>query len=275
MSETFPDRLYVPTADPIEERARRSRSILYDEERSVPDVWSERRADEEFTAELRARVRGDRDAVVITWGEPGTGKSTFVLDRARKVDPTFTPETLPDRVAFRADQIPGLYENTPRYGVAWIDEAGSAGLLSTEPAFSPRQRAIVEMVNLIRFKNVVLFVVIPDPDNLTKSFRVRRADYRVETQKEGVDEAPFAYMGRKVVRRHFLMADSKWLGFSDEEHGVALRWPEYRNSPDPTLRAYWDAYFPLKTRFADKRIPEIRRMLERSRRREEGVEDDG
>lgn len=266
--------LYAPTADKGEERLRRARETLYGEPRVVPEVWDAAKADAAFTDELRARVRNDKDAVVLVWGEPGSGKSTFVMDRARKVDTTFTVRSLAERVAFRAEQVPTLYDATPRYGVAWIDEAASSGLLSTEPAFSPRQRALVELINIIRAKNVVLFVVIPSPDDLAKSFRVRRADYRVECQPLVEGEPAEAIWGRRVRRRHFFMADGRWLGFSDEEHGIPLTWPEYRASPDPTLRSFWDAYEPLKRAFLDERPREIGTMLARRRAKELGAEDD-
>lgn len=260
--------LYAPTASPREERLRRVRSIGYGEARLSPDVWTPERADEEFTEELRARVRRDKDAVVIVWGEPGSGKSTFIMDRMRKVDPHFTPACLPTRVAFRNEQVPALYDAAPRYGAAWIDEAASVGLLASEPAASIRQRLLVEMINIIRAKNVVLFLAIPSPDDLAKSFRVRRADYRVECQPLVEGEPAVAFLGRRVTRRHFFLADSRWLGFSDDEHQVPLSWPEYRNSPDPVLRSYWDAYWPLKESFLHERPREIGAILKKVSERE-------
>lgn len=261
--------LHVARADATEERLRNADAYLYGEEREDPDIWSAAKVDALFVEEIRARVRRDKDAFILVWGDPGSGKSTFVLDHARKIDPTFTPETLPSRVAFYADEVATLYDTTPRYGAAWIDEAGSAGLLSTEPASSFRQRSLVELINIIRAKNVVLFCVIPSPDNLAKSVRVRRADYRVECQPLVEGEPAVAYLGRKVVRRHFFVVDSNWLGFSDDEHGVPLTWPDYRTNPDPTLRAYWDAYRPLKEAFMENRTKGIERGLKALRRREE------
>lgn len=246
-------RLAVPTASPREERLRHIRATLYDEETPIPTAHSSNELDAAFTDELKARVRDDRDAVVLVWGEAGSGKSTFVLDRARKVDDTFTPATLPQRVAFRAHQVPAVYRATPKFGVAWIDEAASAGLLSTESPFSVRQRSLVELVNIIRADNKILFVVIPSPDDLAKSFRARRADYRVETYIDDAGESGHAWLGRRVRGRHFLLADSRWLGFSDDERGVPLTWPEYRGSSDPVARALWDVYWPLKRAHMDDR----------------------
>ncbi|MCI4320524.1 MAG: hypothetical protein L3K23_10435 [Thermoplasmata archaeon] len=264
--------LYVPTADGPSQRLRASRAVLYDEPLRATEGWSVEQADALMTSELRSRVRRDKDAVVLVWGEPGSGKSTFVMDRARKVDETFTHDTLADRCAMLAEEVPTLFETTPRYGAAWIDEAASSGLLSTEPAFSVRQRSLVELINIIRAKNVVLFVVIPSPDDLAKSFRVRRADYRVECQPLVEGQPALAYWGRKVPRRHFFMADSKWLGFSDEEHGVPLTWPDYRTSADPEARACWDAYWPLKETHMNRRVREMAVSL--TKLRKDGEDDE-
>lgn len=265
-------RLAIPTASPREERVRHIRATLYDEEAPIPDAHSSRELDDAFTDELKTRVRNDRDAVVLVWGEAGSGKSTFVLDRARKVDETFNAATLPQRVAFRAWQVPGIYRATPRYGACFIDEAASAGLLSTESPFSKRQRGLVELINIIRADNKVLFVLIPSPDDLAKSYRARRADYRVETYIDELGEAGHAWLGRRVRGRHFFLADARWLGFSDDERGVPLTWPEYRGSKDPEARALWDAYWPLKKAHMNDRNQGIERTLKNA---DEEDTDDG
>lgn len=260
--------VYVPTDDPSERSLRDAREALYGRERTDEAVWTVESIKDYWVGEWLARVHADADAVVLTWGPPGSGKSTCQLDMARRLDPTFTPATLAERVAFRANHLPTLYKRTPRFGACIVDEAVSAGLLSTEH-FTPDQRDLVELINLIRAKNVVLFIALPDPSDLAKSFRARRADYRIEVEKEGTDDAPVGHVGRRVRGRKFFLDEGKWLGFSDDRDANPLRWNRYSDSSDPTERALWAAYLPLKMKYLDDRVRSIEtRMRARADARE-------
>lgn len=267
------ESIYVGRAHEAEERHRRAESALYDLERIQADVWPSDRIKGFWVDELRARVRRDKDAVVLVWGEPGSGKSTCVMDMARRVDPTFTPDTLSDRAAFKPRDVPRIYQTTPQYGAAWIDEAVSSGLLATD-TLSGDQKDLVELINVIRAKNVVLFVVVPDPGDLAKSFRARRADYRIECQPLVEGSPAAAFVGRRVRQRKFNLDDGKWLGFRDDPTANPITWNEYRTSSVPIERALWDAYRPLKYGFLDDKATEIGdRMDTRAARRTKKGED--
>jgi len=255
---------YAGTASPTEERHRRAEAIGYGRDRTAFDVHTTDTIRAYWAAEIRGRLRRDKDAVMLWWGPPGCGKSTGVMDLMRAVDETFTPDVLRQRVAFHAADVPLLYD-TPRYGAAWIDEGGSAGLLATDTRTGD-QRDLVELVNIIRAKNVFLNVVIPDPGDLAKSFRARRADYRVECEELVEGMPAVAHVARRVRVRRFFMDDGRWLGFSDDPRANPYSWPEYRDSPDPTRRAFWAAYQPLKMKFLGERT---RTLAARMRAREE------
>ena len=264
--------IYVPTASREEKALRAARDALYGREREETVVWTDAAVHDFWATEFRERVRADGDAVVLTWGPAGSGKSTCQMDVARRVDPTFTPLTLPDRVAFRAEHVPTLYQRTPRYGAAIIDEAVSSGLMATDH-FTQDQKDLVELVNLIRAKNVVLFIALPDPSDLAKSFRARRADYRIEVVKEFFDDVPEAHVGRRVRNRKFFLDEGRWLGFSDDPDANPYRWNNYATSPDPVERELWDTYRPLKLRYLDDRVEAVAtdmraRADARSRKRE-------
>lgn len=248
-----PVGIYVGRAG--EEPRRAAERMLYGEERGQMEVWTPDRIDAFWTEEFRQRLRRDQDCVVLVWGAPGIGKSSFIIDRLRKLDPSFTPATLPDRVCFKTSQITDRYERVPRYGGFWVDEALSAGLLATDTA-TGEQADLVEAVNATRALNLALFIAMPNPSDLAKSFRARRADYRFDLIREASGK-PIAYGGRKPEHRKFKSEDSRWLGFSDEPRANPVRWPDLQNSADPAERALWDAYYPLKMRWLRSRLAEI------------------
>lgn len=257
------DSLYVPTAAPREEARRRTEAALYGREREVPTVLTDADVRDYWVGEFRERVRADKDCVVLATGPAGSGKSTSVLDLAWRIDPTFTPGTLAERVAFRPEHIPTIYKRTPPYGVAWVDEAVTAGLLATD-TFSPDQKDLVQLVNIIRAHNVVLFLVVPYLSDLAKSMRARRADYRIEvTPAEDTETGrPEAHVGRKVRGRQFFLDDGRWLGFHDDDTANPLRWPDYRSSSDARERAFWAAYYPLKLRYLDDAVDAIEARMD-------------
>lgn len=266
---TDPRHFFHGTTDWREEVRRRARAILLGYERDRPDVWTDERINEFWDDEIRARLRSDQDCVIVAWGPPGSGKSNCVLDRARRIDPTFTSETLTERVAFKAEQVPDLYDTTPRYGACVIDEAASAGLLAMDSPFGV-QRDLVELINIIRARNVALFVVIPDPAELAKSFRARRADYRIEVVQVD-DERREGWVGRRVRGRKYYMDDGRWLGFDDEKVANPITWTNWRTSDNEELRRMWNIYYPLKMENLGNVVSKVRNaMRARAERREKG-----
>lgn len=260
----------MPRASEREERRRRTEARLYGRERGEIVVRTPASIRDYWVGYLRETVRADRDAVVLYVGKAGSGKSTGIMDLAWRIDPTFTPETMEQRVAFRPRHVATIYSTVPRYGVGWIDEAVSSGLMATDH-FSADQKDLVELINNIRAKNAVLFVALPHLSDLALSFRARRADLRIEvTPKDETDSGePEAHVGRRPSGRQFFREDEKWFGFMDDPDENPLRWDEYRGSSDPWARALWDAYYPLKMRYLDKTVERIGdRMDARERARE-------
>jgi len=268
--------VYVPRASDGEESRRSTEALLYGFDRTKPVVWTDAAVRDYWVAEWRERVRADQDAVILVWGKAGSGKSTCVLDLAWRIDPTFTPQSLEERIAFRPAHVARIYRTTPVYGVGWVDEAVTSGLLSTD-TFSKDQKNIVELVNIIRAQNVVLFVVMPDPSELAKSMRARRADYRIDVLAgdQVGSPHPVGHVGRRVYGRKFFLDDGRWLGFSDDSQANPLRWPDYRTSDEPQHRALWDAYYPLKRRYMKTRVASIEEeMTAREKRRPAHDEDE-
>lgn len=271
MNSVVPTGLYSGPLGRTDRAVADAERILYDEAEGNAEVWTPVRVEEFWRTEIRARLRRDKDVVFLTWGGPGSGKSTANLYLMSLIDETFTPKTLPDRIAFRPGHVPKLYETTPRYGCASIDEAVSSGLMATDH-FSKEQKELVELINLIRAKNVALFIAIPDAGDLAKSFRARRADYRMDIEE--TPKGPVGWIGRRVRGRKFFLDDGSWLGFSDDKNANPFTWPNLRTTGDPKLRALWDAYLPLKEFNMNQRVTQLSKRMNRKDRKS-SRQDDG
>ncbi len=268
--------LHGASAQPRHETRRVSFSILDARGRMSGDVLTPEEIDAHYTEEFHDRLHSDKDVVVLVHGPPGSGKSTLILDRMHKLDvmeygkPTeIVPALLASHIAFKPYQVPSCYRETPRYSTFSIDEAATAALMATG-TFDPDQKDLVELINIVRAKNVALFIAIPDPSDLAKSFRARRADYRMEIPDYPQGDTNSCFVGQKVKGRKFFLDDGRWLGFSDDDTYNPITFHDYRTSSDPFRRALWDAYRPLKMANLENTVDDIEvKMRLREKGREE------
>lgn len=245
--------LYAPTFSDGEMLRARARRLLYGVESPEAMALTADEIVEAWVAEWRARAMADKDIVVMVTGPPGSGKSTLVLRLARAYDPGFGVTNLKDRVAFSADDVFRIYETCGRGDAASIDEAASAKLLATE-TFDPVQKMLVEAINIIRSRNVLLFILMPDAADLAKAFRGRRADYHIQVaDRDETDSENYATVGRRVRRPRYRIDDGSWLGFSDDATYNPLTFRSLDGDP------LWAAYLPLKRENQARRIAEMRR----------------
>lgn len=267
--------LHIGSANDRNELRRQTFATLENRPRLSGSVLTPLEIREYWTDEWHERLHSDKDVVVMCHGPPGVGKSTAILDQMHNLDvreygkPTeITPKLLASHIAFKPWQVATCYRETPQFSCFSIDEAATTALLATG-TFNADQIDLVQLINIVRAKNTALFLAIPDPSDLAKSFRARRADYRMEIPNDPVGSINSFYVGQKVRGRKFFLDDGRWLGFSDDETYNPVEFHDYRTSADTFERALWDAYRPLKMANLDDTVDIIEaRMRDREAGRE-------
>lgn len=81
------------------------------------------------------------DLVISVFGNERTGKSTFAVNLAKALDPTFNAATLKKRTALTFEDFTKIGPNASPYQVVWWDEAGS---FSKRDSYGGLNRALLE-----------------------------------------------------------------------------------------------------------------------------------
>lgn len=105
---------------------------------------------------LMENVRKDYDAFIIVSGREGCGKTTLANQLALFVDPTYNI----DRCVFTAEQFLDAVENAERYQAIVFDE--TMGYLSSRGSMSKFNRTLIKVMSEMRFKNLFVFLCIPN-----------------------------------------------------------------------------------------------------------------
>lgn len=110
----------------------------------------------------RKIVKKDWDMVFVYDGYEGTGKSVKCMQDAYYCDPTLTL----DRITFNPDDFKKAVMSANKYEAVVLDEA--YGGLSSRGAMSGINKAITQMLTVIRAKNLFIFIVLPTFFDLDK-----------------------------------------------------------------------------------------------------------
>ena len=107
-------------------------------------------------------VKKDWDMVFVYDGYEGTGKSVKMMQDAFYCDPTLTL----NRITFNPKDFKEAVKKAKKYQAVCLDEA--YGGLSSKGAMSAINKAIVQMLTVIREKNLFIFIVLPTFFDLQK-----------------------------------------------------------------------------------------------------------
>lgn len=125
----------------------------------------------------------NNNIIILIDGPTGVGKSYLALRIAEKVDPTFTRETLKDRLVNKPEKFAELItnENKIHKGNAIIlDEAGTA--MAASDWQSVNARAMHKIMQVFRYKNLVTIITVPHIGFITKGAR-HMLDYKISVKK--------------------------------------------------------------------------------------------
>ena len=119
---------------------------------------------------LKETIKKDWDMIFIVDGYEGSGKSVFTAQVAYYCDPTFNL----DRIVFNPDNFKEVIMAAEPFQAIVYDEA--YGGLSSKSALSKVNKSIVQMLTVIRQRNLFVFIVLPtffDVDKYVALWRSR------------------------------------------------------------------------------------------------------
>jgi len=114
-------------------------------------------------------IKKDWDMVFVYDGMEGSGKSVKCMQDAFYCDPTLTV----DRITFNPEDFEEAIMKASKYQAVVLDEA--YGGLSSRGAMSSVNKKIVQMLTVIREKNLFVFIVLPSFFDLDKYAAIWRS----------------------------------------------------------------------------------------------------
>lgn len=137
----------------------------------------------------------DWDYVAIVAGNPGVGKSNFAQNCARFCCDWFNE----DYIAFTADEFIEITNDCPKNSAVVLDESFAS--LNTGVSRSSDFLKIINHLQLIRQKNLYIFLCLPNFFDLAKGISIYRSHHLFVcySQKFG-DRGTFAAYGRSKKR---------------------------------------------------------------------------
>jgi hypothetical protein len=103
----------------------------------------------------RVVIKENDDRVYVVVGQEGSGKSTFVFEQAKFIDPTFDMH----RICFTADQFLEQIQTAPKGTVVVFDEAFRG--FSSKASQSKVNKILVQAMMEVRRRNLIIFIIIP------------------------------------------------------------------------------------------------------------------
>jgi hypothetical protein len=112
--------------------------------------------------QLKETIKKDWDMIFVVDGYEGSGKSVMAMQLASYCDETFNL----DRIVFNPDDFKKVIMASEPYQAVIYDEA--YGGLSSKRALSEVNKSIVQMLTVIRQRNLFVFIVLPSFFDLDK-----------------------------------------------------------------------------------------------------------
>lgn len=130
---------------------------------------------------IRKRLRNDKDIVIAVTGDEGEGKSRFTIELAKMIDPRFDVKK---NIAYRGrKEIEEKFNSLPKYSVLDIDEAIKD--FFSRNAMTLDNKKLVQLFSIIREKNIVTFLLLPNFWNLDPYYRNHRIRIWIHLTKQG------------------------------------------------------------------------------------------
>jgi len=144
-------------------------------------------------------LKTDRDALVIVTGDTGGGKSVFTWSLNRELAvATGVPFDPVREYIYERDEFNQQLDRAPQYSRVCLDEA--VGLFYARDYHEDEQIALLKKLDRIRYRNLVLTMLIPNLGHLDthiRNARVRYWVYIAVRKGEGAAAYAHAYIFQK------------------------------------------------------------------------------
>lgn len=122
---------------------------------------------------MKKAVRHDRDCIFVGSGDPGSGKSVFMMQVCKLYDPSFNV----DSIFFNGEELLKKLTDpaTPKYSAFLYDEAREG--LNARNSMSRINKILTDAFAEIRQKNLFIGIVLPDFFDLDANIAHRRSRF--------------------------------------------------------------------------------------------------
>jgi len=166
----------------------------------------------ELATDIKTTLQSDKDFIIITDGETGSGKSTFSIKLAKKACPWFSIKT--DIIYGRDELVEKI--TTAKNGSAFVcDEA--INLLFKRDFMTKKQKFILRLLDMCRDKNLCLIMCVPNFWSLDKHILEGRVKLRCHISKTG-----FCFLWKPTTNP---FTPDKWCRKYNEK--VCYNWDAY------------------------------------------------
>lgn len=145
------------------------------EDNSEGGFYMDGRLDKSTDLVSRAVKTKDNYFVAIVFGDSGSGKSTLAAQICKKFDATFNHE----RMCQSENQFRKQLETLQRHQAICLDEAFES--LSSLEAARRAQRLLVNLIQVVRQKNIFILLVLPNFFDLNKTLAIFGSKWAIRT----------------------------------------------------------------------------------------------
>lgn len=153
---------------------------------------------------LKKAVEKNFDGVVYIGGYEGNGKSTFAIQCAAFVDPTFCV----DRVCFNFDELKRVVDSSVPGQAVVYDESWKD--VNSGARYSQGSQSFIRLLTENRKKRLFIFVVAATFFDINKYLLIHRSRAYIEVYTKGLDRGFFSFYDRDKKKTLYIRGKRDW-----------------------------------------------------------------
>lgn len=204
---------------------------------------------ESFSMAKTIMQKKDVDLPILVTGYPGTGKSTLIMQIATFLDPTFNETRMCQTVE---DFIEQIKNSTKRQAIV-LDES-YAGLNASEVRREVG-RAFLNLLNIVRQKNLYIFIILPNFFDMAKQVAVFRTRWLIHCYDKGFGDIGYFCLFDRNTKHNLYIKGKKFEDYNCVKADFFGRFSAFI----PTQINY-DKYLSMKLEGLNK-VGEVRKSI--------------